>query len=276
MMGCMAALVVASLVKPFAYEIFLKLHEISAALLAYLLLSQLVADSSFGMLPLYIYGGVAGLLNAFFMCRYGYYNFTAWDRPRLTCSEIAASKTHDRRWFHLELKVSRRVHVKPGQYISVWIPGVQLLSSHPFATTTETSSEGTVFHMYVQSRGGMTKTLMRLLLSSAMAADNLETQTVVLRRERKKGPVTQAKQTVGEIKSLPQFALFTGPHGRSVDHREFETVVLVASGFGYWALDGYLKDMVRTGRAGTRTQNIVLVYKGRTRKPRSHDLNTPS
>ncbi|TQV89935.1 metalloreductase transmembrane component [Cordyceps javanica] len=264
MIGCVAALAVASLVKPFAYEMFLKLHELSAALLAYLLLSRLLADPSFGRLPLYIYGGVAGLLNACFICRYGYYNFAAWNRPRLTCSEIAASKTHDRRWFHLELKVSRRIHVKPGQYISVWIPGVQLLSSHPFATTTETSSEGTVFHMYVHSRGGMTKTLMRQLLSSAMADSDLDKQTVVLRAERKQGPITQSKQTMSRSKGLPQFALFTGPHGRSVDHREFGKVVLVASGFGYWALDGYLKDMVRTGRADTKTQNIVLVYKGRT------------
>ena len=111
---------------------------------------------------------------------------------------------------------------------------------------------------------------MRQLLSSAMASD-LDKQTVVLRAERKKGPITQSKQTMSQSKSLPQFALFTGPHGRSVDHREFGKVVLVASGFGYWALDGYLKDMMRTARADTKTQNIVLVYKGRTRRSRSDD-----
>lgn len=164
--------------------------------------------------------------------------------------------------------------MKPSQYISV------LFSSHPFATvtetrTTKTSREETVFHIYVHAQGGMTKTLMRQLLSSAMAS-NLDKQAVVLRAERKKGPITQSKQTISPSKSLPQFALFTGPHGRSVDHREFETVVLVASGLRSWALDEYLEDMVRTARADTKTQNIILVYKGRTRKSRCDGYNTPS
>ncbi|PMB65629.1 hypothetical protein BM221_008990 [Beauveria bassiana] len=233
--ACMAALVAASLAKPVAYEVFLKMHEISAALLAYLLLSQVLADSSFSRLPLYIYGGVAGLLNAFFMCRYGYYNFAGWERPRLTCSEIAASRIHDRRWLHLELEVPRRVHVKPGQYISVWIPGVQLLSSHPFATAATTGGKGTVFHLFVQSRSGMTNTLARPLIPSATAADELERQTVVVRLNRK-GAIVQTKQTVDRSRFIPRFAFFTGPHGRSVDHRKFETVVLVPAALvtGLW------------------------------------------
>ncbi|KAM0664350.1 hypothetical protein ACQRIU_006933 [Beauveria bassiana] len=261
--ACMAALATASLAKTVAYEVFLKVHEISAALLAYLLLSRVLADPSFSRLPLYVYGGVAGLLNVYFMCRYGYYNFAGWHQPRLVCSEIAASRIHDRRWLHLELVVPRRVHARPGQYISVWIPGVQLLSSHPFATATTTGSQGTVFHLFVHPQSGMTKTLIRPLLPSAMTAGDLERQTIVVRRSRKTGPVVQTKQAVDQNKFRPRFALFTGPHGRSVDHRKFETVVLIASGFGYWSLDGYLEDMLRRERAATRTEKIVLVYKGK-------------
>ncbi|KAH8715416.1 hypothetical protein HC256_004239 [Beauveria bassiana] len=264
--ACMAALATASLAKTVAYEVFLKVHEISAALLAYLLLSRVLADPSFSRLPLYVYGGVAGLLNVYFMCRYGYYNFAGWHRPRLVCSEIAASRIHDRRWLHLELVVPRRVHARPGQYISVWIPGVQLLSSHPFATATTTGSQGTVFHLFVHLQSGMTKTLIRPLLPSAMTAGDLERQTIVVRRSRKTGPVVQTKQAVDQNKFRPRFAFFTGPHGRSVDHRKFETVVLIASGFGYWSLDGYLEDMLRRERAATRTRKIVLVYKGKPRR----------
>ncbi|EJP60955.1 metalloreductase transmembrane component [Beauveria bassiana ARSEF 2860] len=113
--ACMAALATASLAKTVAYEVFLKVHEISAALLTYLLLSRVLADPSFSRLPLYVYGGVAGLLNVYFICRYGYYNFTGWHRPRLICSEIAASRIHDRRWLYLELVVPRQVHARPEQ-----------------------------------------------------------------------------------------------------------------------------------------------------------------
>jgi FAD-binding domain len=256
----MAAFVVASLVKPVAYEIFLKMHELSAALLAYLLLSQLLADSSFNRLSLYIFGGVSGLLNVFFISRYGYYNFAGWRWPTLVYSEIATSKIHNRTWLHLELRAPRRIHVKPGQYISMWIPGVQLLSSHPFATTTTDAEHRTVFHVFIQAESGITKTLIKPVLPSAVAVDDLEKQAVVV--SLSKGRVVQTNQVVNRNKFRPRFAFFTGPHGRSVDHRKFERVILVASGCGYWCLDGYLEDMLRAEPGGTRTRKIVLVYKG--------------
>lgn len=256
----MGVFVAASLVKPVAYEIFLKIHELSAAVLAYLLLSQVLADANFNRLSLYIYGGVSGLLNVFFLSRYGYHNFAGGRWSSLVYSEIATSKIHGQWWLHLELRAPRRVHVKPGQYINVWIPGVQLLSSHPFATTVTDAEQRTVFHVFVQAERGITKTLTKPILSSTSPAHDVENQAVVV--SLRKGKVVQTSQTIDPASVLPRIALFTGPHGRSVDHRQFERVVLVASGCGYWCLDGYLEDMLRTEPGRTKTQKIVLVYKG--------------
>ncbi len=242
------------------------MHQISAALLAYVLLTQVLAETSFSRLPLYIYAGVSGLLNVFFMCRYCYNNFARWRRPELIYSEVAASEIHGKTWLHLQLKAPRRVHMRPGQYISLWIPGVQLFSSHPFAATTTYDEHGTSFHVYIDPANGITKKLIKPLLHRKMAAGELERQTIETRREQPQGPVDQTRQKIAQDSFPPRFALFSGPHGRSVDHREFEVVVLVASGFGYWSLHGYLEDMLRTGRGGTRTREIVLLYKGKPRK----------
>lgn len=70
-----------------------------------------------------------------------------------------------------------------------------------------------------------------------------------------------------------RFCLFRSASSLSCLHNgKFKTVVLVASGFGYWSLDGYLEDMLRTARADTRTQMIVLVYNGRMRKSHFESL----
>ncbi|XWX00678.1 hypothetical protein V2A60_008699 [Cordyceps javanica] len=257
---CMSAFVAASLVKPVAYEIFLKIHELSAAILAYLLLSQVLADASFNRLALYVYGGVSGLLNVFFLGRYGYNNFAGGRWPSLVYSEIGMSKIHGTWWLHMELKAPRRIHVKPGQYINVWIPGVQLLSSHPFATTVTDDEHRTVFHVFVQAESGMTKTLTRPILSSPRPAHDVEKKGVVV--SLRKGKVVQTSQAIDPASFPPRIAFFTGPHGRSVDHKQFERVVLVASGCGYWCLDGYLEDMLRAEPGSTKTQKIVLVCKG--------------
>ncbi|KAK8144638.1 hypothetical protein G3M48_005531 [Beauveria asiatica] len=310
--ACMAVLALASLVKPFAYEVFLKIHQMSAALLAYLLLTQVLAESGFRRLPLYIYAGASGLLNVFFMCRYCHNNFAHWDRPQLICSEVAASEIHGKKWLHLKLRIRRRVQLRPGQYITLWIPGVQLFSSHPFAATMTYSKDGTTIHrgdgtttyvkevmmtydkdvtttdekeatttddkdwtylhVFIDPANGITRTLIEPLLRQKLTADKLEGQTIEARRERPQDPADQ-RHKISQKEFPARFALFTGPHGRSVNHRDFEVVVLVASGFGYWSLDGYLEDMLRIGRRGTRTREILLLYKGKPSLVIEHALN---
>lgn len=253
----------------------------SAAVLAFLLLSQLLAESTFRRLPIYIYGGASALLNFIFLCRYGYNNFAGWHGPRLVYAEIAASRIHGKRWLHLELQLPRRVVLKPGQYISMWIPGVQLFSSHPFTATatdalptTEAMKDSTtvggapqtVFHVFIDPQRGITKSLIKPFLSLPLTVDNLEKQKIQVTWDASEGGIAQTKQPINQETVKSRFALFTGPHGRTMDHRAFETVVLVASGLGYWGVDAYLEDMLRTGRGGTRTREIVLLYKGIPRK----------
>lgn len=287
----MAALALASFAKLLAYELFLAVHVMSAAVLAFLLLSQLLADSTFNRLPVYVYGGISALLNLAFLCRYGYNNFAGWHRPRLVYSEIAASRIHGKRWLHLELQLPRRVVLKPGQYISLWIPGVQLFSSHPFTATatdalsttkakedaktdalptteakedtaTAPAAPQTVFHIFIDSRKGISKSLIKPFLSLPRTADKLEKQRIQVAWDADGGSIAQTNQPINQNAVQSRFALFTGPHGRTVDHRSFETVVLVASGLGYWSVDAHLEDMLRTGCGGTRTRDIVLIYKG--------------
>ncbi|PQE10458.1 cell surface metalloreductase protein [Rutstroemia sp. NJR-2017a BBW] len=100
----------------------------------------------------------------------------------------------------IRLKLSRHLTVEPGQYICLWMPTMSFwsfLQSHPFTVTSWAEEKQDSLDLLTQ----------RLLLSSKAA--------------RKAGGRLQ-----------PRLALFIGPYGTSASVNRYETVVMVASGFG--------------------------------------------
>ncbi|KAE9987537.1 hypothetical protein EG328_002522 [Venturia inaequalis] len=107
------------------------------------------------------------------------------------------------------------------------------LQSHPFTVTSWAEGKQDSLDLLIEPRGGFTQ---RLLLNSKAA--------------RKAGGRLQ-----------PRLALFTGPYGTSASVNRYETVVMVASGFGIAGQLPYLKKLIYGyNTCTTRTRRVHLVW----------------
>lgn len=116
----------------------------------------------------------------------------------------------------IRVVLPRPLKVEAGQYINLWMPSVGLWSwtqTHPFTITSWSRGRQDAIELLVQPRRGMTSDLLR---HASVAADS----------------------------SLTFLALFTGPHGTSEDVDLYESVLLIASGFGVATTIPYLKKMI--------------------------------
>jgi FAD-binding domain/Ferric reductase NAD binding domain len=129
-----------------------------------------------------------------------------------------------------------------GQYLNLWIPSVgfwPFLQSHPFVVTSWVDGRQEYLDFFIEPRRGLT----RRLLSHAGATDS-------------------------------RLVMFSGPHGISAPVGEYESVLMIASGFGVAAHLPYLKRMIQGYNARkVHTRRIHLVWQlsniGRSRAERS-------
>ena len=116
----------------------------------------------------------------------------------------------------VRIVLPRPVKVEAGQYINLWIPSVGLWSwtqTHPFTVTSWSRSAQDTLELLVQPRRGLSADLLRYAPAAAQS-------------------------------SISFLALFTGPHGTSEDVSHYESVLVIASGFGIAAAVPYLKKMI--------------------------------
>lgn len=121
------------------------------------------------------------------------------------------------------LELSRPLRVEAGQYIHLWLPGVSPLSflqTHPFTVVSWSPGKQRELVLLVEPRKGLTKSL-------ATAA------------------------------ASPHLALFSGPHGKSTPVGNYETVLMLASGFGIAAQLPYLKQLMHGHEASPRRVHLV-------------------
>ena len=125
------------------------------------------------------------------------------------------------------------VMMDAGQYINVWIPSVSFwsfLQSHPFVVTNWADGKQDTLELFIQPRRGLTRELF-------------------------------SHGTLNERVSVPRLALFSGPHGTSVPVGEYETVVMVATGFGIAAQLPYLRKLIHGYNTyNARTRRVHLVW----------------
>lgn len=116
----------------------------------------------------------------------------------------------------IRIVLPRPVTVEAGQYINIWIPSVGLWSwtqTHPFTVTSWSRSAQDTLELLVQPRRGLSADLLRYA-------------------------------PIAEESSISFLALFTGPHGTSEDVSHYESILMIASGFGIAAAVPYLKKMI--------------------------------
>ena len=223
---------VSSIARTIAYEFFLIVHKVTAALLAFLVIRHLLNVSNSITLFLYIYLGIFSVINVCFLCRIVYRNNIKgvfWPHVDLSPLDVDGA-------LRMQLYVPRHLKVTPGQFVGIWIPRVQLWSTHPFAVAAcrNYDGKGMTLEIFVQQRQGITKRLLRTCTR------------------------TDSSDAIFPIMS--RFALFTGPHGVTINHTNVTTVIVVATGWGLWAAVPYLEDIIRLKPPHTSTSRIYLAY----------------
>jgi predicted ferric reductase len=219
-----------------SYEIFLRIHQSLALLFAYSVWRHLGLKSIWPKLwrfpQLYVY-----IFTWMFLCTFLLQLVTITYRNWPVLSRYSlAHITHVNDTVKISLKLSRPLKFEPGQYICLWIPTVSVgafLQSHPFTITSWSTKKQDSLDLLIQPREGLTKRLL----------------------EYSKKP-----QKVGQIyKSCPAF--FTGPHGTSASVEKYETVLMVATGFGIAAQLPYLKKLIYGYNTCTsQTRRVHLVW----------------
>ena len=187
----------------------LRVHQTMAALLVYSLWRHLPSSSTS---RLYLYA-IIGLCSFTLIIQCGLFLFkngvfrTGFSR---------ASISQRNNLIEINLKLSRPIKVGPGQYINIWIPSVSFWSfvqTHPFMVASWADDRSGSLDLLVIPRRGFTSEL--------------------LRHAKINGP--------GPLLCL---AAFSGPHGRTISVKDYESVLMVASGSGIAAQLPYLQQLV--------------------------------
>lgn len=192
---------------------------------------------------LYAYGALSGLLNLVHSSMVVYRN------KAHGCHWTTATFRRDGRSVHAIVRLSRPLRVSPGQYVQLWVPRVQLLSSHPFAVlSSSTAIRADTLEFLIEPRKGFTRRLWR----------KLDTDGV----EVKPGSSVWVCSKNSDSECT-HWAMYTGPHGQTVDCHGYSTVFLVASGFGIVPILTYLNGLARRNPLScTRRIRLVWVQHG--------------
>lgn len=147
-----------------------------------------------------------------------------------------ATIIHDEGAVKMQLHVTRPVKVEAGQYINLWIPSVSFwsfLQTHPFTVVSWAATAQDTLDLLIEPRRGLTRELLD---------------------HAKRG------YTINPI------VMFSGPHGIDLAMDKYESVLMVASGFGIAALLPYLKKLIHdyNNRVG-RARRIHVVWQIRNR-----------
>lgn len=193
---------------------------------------------------LYLYVGLAtlvlntGLGTVSFLYRNGL--FSGHGMPRAVVSfspEGTFAHPKSRVAILIRVVLPRPIKFEAGQYVNLWMPSMGWWSwtqTHPFIVTSWSRGNLDSIELLVQPRRGMTADLLRL-----------------------------ARGASGHSVSFP--ALFTGPHGTSQSVDQYETVLLIATGFGIAATIPYLKKMIHGHNTCTfQVRRIQLVWQVET------------
>jgi predicted ferric reductase len=219
-----------------SYEIFLRTHQALAALFAYSMWRHLPSDQTFPRGYVYI---SVGLFLVMFVLQSGSVIFQngifRYHLPRATI-------THDHGAVKVRMHLQKPLKIDDGQYINLWMPFVSFWSfaqGHPFMVISWALGKQDTVDLLIEPRRGVTQELLV---------------------HAKKGS------------TIYRLVMFSGPHGTSVAMDEYETILMIASGFGIAAHLAHLKRLIHGYSARLiRARRIHLVWQIRDKgKSRFH------
>ncbi|PVH67378.1 hypothetical protein DL98DRAFT_643971, partial [Cadophora sp. DSE1049] len=222
-----------------AYEIFLRLHQLLAAIVAISALLH-VPSALFPRLYFYIslaiftatvvYEGISLLYRNGVVAR-------AKGRKLPRVGEVFKYPgDDDNSPVQLTITPQEPLRMDAGQYVNIYIPSVGLRSfifmqTHPFVVASWTGKRQTKLELVIEPRRGWTKLLQ-----------------------------SHASHASGQSGKLGR-VIFTGPHGTAVPVANYEHIFMVASGYGIIAQLPLLERLVQgTLAREVRARRICLVW----------------
>lgn len=203
-----------------SYELFLRGHQLLAVLFIYGTWKHLQGRSRLSNIYFFIGLGVFGLNFLFqlglLLYRNGLFAGRGFPRAEMSFSTTKSKEDIVVTAAHVRVSLPRPVQLESGQYINLWVPSVSLWSwaqTHPFIVTSWSKGPRNTIELLVQPCRGLSADLARYA-------------------------------TVAGETPVSFCALFTGPHGRSEDVRHYESILVIASGFGIAAAIPYMKSMI--------------------------------
>jgi predicted ferric reductase len=208
-----------------SYEAFLRGHQVLAALFVYSLWRHLPSHATLPRAYLYI---AVALFSLMCLAQAGLIVF----RNGIVTHRCArAHISHYSGAVRVRIYLEKPVTIQPGQHIILWIPSVSFWSfaqSHPFVVMSWTNGPQKTLDLFVKPRRGLTRELLLHAKSPHVSSP---------------------------------LVLISGPHGRSEAVDGYESVLMVASGFGIAAQLPYLKRLIYGHNArNVRTRRIHLVW----------------
>ncbi|KFZ13859.1 hypothetical protein V501_03498 [Pseudogymnoascus sp. VKM F-4519 (FW-2642)] len=226
--GLLLCVLILLLFPPFrkpSYELFLRTHQALAVASAYAVWRHLPSDNPFPRGYVYV---SAGLFSFMFVLQSGsviLQNGIFWYHLS------RATITHESGALKVRLHLEKPLKVDDGQYINLWIPSVSFwsfLQSHPFMVISWEPSEQKTLDLLIEPRRGLTRELLH-----------------------------HAKEGY----TLNPIVVFSGPHGPHVPMHEYESILMVASGFGIAAHFSHLKRLIYGYNSRlVRARRIHLVW----------------
>lgn len=225
---CLCLVLAHPSIRRLSYEVFLRGHQALAALLVYALWRHVPSHATVPRAFLYItvtLFSVICLTKALLIAFRNGIVTHRHARAHLSQSSCAVG---------VRIYLEKPVTTQPGQHINLWIPSVSFWSftqSHPFVVISWADGPQEILELFVEPRRGLTRELL-------LHAES-------------------------QHKSSP-LVLISGPHGRSEAVDGYESVLMVASGFGIAAQIPYLKRLIHGHNAHTvHTRRIHLVWEFR-------------
>lgn len=208
-----------------SYELFLRSHQALSLLLTYAVWRHLPSEKTFPRGYIYI---SAGLFVATLLLQTGSIIF---QNGLFRYHRSRAALTHDHGAIKVRMQLQRPLRIDAGKYINLWIPAVSFgafLQSHPFMVISWAPGKLHTIDLLIDPQRGLTRELLY-----------------------------HAKE--GHAMNL--LVVFSGPHGTSVAMDEYESIFMVASGFGIATHLPYLKRLIYGYNSRrVRARRIHLVW----------------
>ncbi|KAH9203273.1 hypothetical protein DL95DRAFT_505089 [Leptodontidium sp. 2 PMI_412] len=225
---CLLILLTVPIFRRLSYELFLRTHQALATATVYSLWRHLPSKEAFPLVYVYLLAALfLVLLLAQIILIVRRNGIFRYHLSRATITDCHGA-------VHLRIQHQKGLEIDSGQYINLWIPWMPFISfwsflqTHPFMVFSWAPGKQDTIELFVKPRRGITRKLLY------HAANGHLMNPVVM---------------------------FSGPHGTSIAMDEYESILMVASGFGIAAHLSSLKKLIYgyNARLG-RTRRIRLVW----------------